>query len=84
MTVAEAAFSLGADEQHPSVPVQEPFFDQVAHEGLGRSSEGAKPSPPFLPQSVSDPVLLEAEGQYLLGDDVPGLWWGRHWLHPAA
>jgi len=29
-------------------------------------------------------LLLQAEGQYLLGDDVPGFRWRHHWFRPAA
>lgn len=82
--VTEAAFRLRADEQHSAVPLQEPLVDQMANDGFGGGTEGAEPTPPLLPEPVSDPVFLQAESQHLLGDDVPGFRWGHYRLDPAT
>ena len=52
---------------------------------IGRAEIGQlRQGQPVLPQLLADPLLLQAEGEQLLGDDVPGLRRRRDRLDVAA
>ena len=73
MPVPEPLLGRGPDEQQLAVLVDEPLVHQVPQDGLGAAVERRQPVPRLDPQAAADPVLLQAQGEQLLGDDVPRL-----------
>ena len=65
--------AVRADEQQLAVLVDESLLDQVPQDGLGAAVERREPVPRLRPEPAADPVFLQAQGQQLLGDDVPRL-----------
>ncbi|MCQ0013778.1 hypothetical protein [Actinomadura madurae] len=72
MSAAEFLLGGRADEQVLAVLLDVSVFDEVADDRLGTAVERRQAVPVFGPQTVPDLVLLEADGEELLGDDVTG------------
>ena len=81
---SEPALGLRPDEEHAPVAVEEVLLDQVPQDRLRARPERIQAVPPLWPELVADSVLLQAEREHLLGDDVAGLGRCHDRLDPAA
>ncbi len=84
MALAETAFGLRTDEQQAAVVVEETLVGEVAQDGLGGSVERLEAVPLAVPQLVTELVLLQGDGEELLGHEVTWIGRGDDRFDPAA
>src|SRR2546429_9844368 len=80
----EAELRFRADEEEAAVVVEGPLFPQVPDDHVCGAVERWEVVPPLWPEPVADAMLLQAQREDLLRDDVARLGGWRDRFDPPA